>query len=96
MYRCDVYFICKQLAELPIFLLIPIIFTSIFYWMVGLNPNAERFFYAIIIIELLTQVVVAFGYLISCIAKDINMALAIAPTMIIPMMLFGGFFLNSA
>lgn len=96
MYRCDVYFICKQLAELPIFLFIPILFISVFYWMVGLNPAVERFFYAIIIVELLTQVVVGFGYLISCISKDINMALAIAPTLIIPMMLFGGFFLNSA
>lgn len=96
MYRCDIYFISKQLAELPIFLFIPILFISVFYWMVGLNPNFERFLYAIVIVELLTQVVVAFGYLISCIAKDVNMALAIAPTLIIPMMLFGGFFLNSS
>ena len=38
MYRTDVYFLCKQLAEFPIFVITPIMFTAIFYFMVGLNP----------------------------------------------------------
>lgn len=41
------------------------------------------------------QVVVSFGYLISCVASDLQVALALAPPLIIPFMLFGGFFLNS-
>ncbi|XP_011645073.1 protein white isoform X3 [Pogonomyrmex barbatus] len=40
MYRTDVYFICKTLAEAPIFLAIPLIFTAIVYPMIGLYPNA--------------------------------------------------------
>ena len=43
MYRIDLYFVTKQLAELPFFLVTPILFNVIFYWMVGLNSNAERF-----------------------------------------------------
>ena len=43
MYRIDLYFVTKQLAELPLFLITPILFNVIFYWMVGLNSNAERF-----------------------------------------------------
>lgn len=38
MYRTDVYFLTKQLAEFPIFVITPILFTAIFYFMVGLNP----------------------------------------------------------
>ena len=46
--------------------------------------------------ELLTQTVVSFGYLISCAANSVNMALAIGPTLLIPLMLFGGLFLNNS
>jgi hypothetical protein len=42
-----------------------------------------------------TQVVVGFGYFISCIAPSLQVALGLAPPLIIPFMLFGGFFLNS-
>ena len=43
MYRIDMYFVTKQLAELPFFLVTPIVFNVIFYWMVGLNSDATRF-----------------------------------------------------
>ena len=61
MYRTDVYFLTKQLAELPLFLITPILFVGIMYYMVGLNPLFERFLIATAILELLTQVVVSFG-----------------------------------
>lgn len=61
MYRVDVYYICKQLAELPVFLVFPILFVSIYYWMVGLNPLAGRFFVTMAIATLLAQVVISFG-----------------------------------
>ncbi|KAJ9597850.1 hypothetical protein L9F63_011292, partial [Diploptera punctata] len=37
-----------------------------------------------------------FGYLISCISSSLSMALAIGPPIIIPFLLFGGFFLNNS
>ena len=61
MYRADVYFITKQLAELPVFLITPVIFVGIIYYMVGLNPALDRFLIAIGIAELETQAVVSFG-----------------------------------
>ena len=39
--------------------------------------------------------VVSFGYFISCITSSLQIALALAPTLIIPVMLFGGFFLQN-
>ena len=34
MYRTDVYFLTKQIAEFPLFVLIPVIFLGILYFMV--------------------------------------------------------------
>ncbi|XP_011645071.1 protein white isoform X1 [Pogonomyrmex barbatus] len=96
MYRTDVYFICKTLAEAPIFLAIPLIFTAIVYPMIGLYPNVKHFFVATAIVALVANVSTSFGYLISCISNNVSMALSVGPPIIIPFLLFGGFFLNTA
>merc|ERR1712037_267213 len=95
MYRTDTYFICRQLAELPIFLFLPLVFLAIIYYMVGLNAPFVKFAITVAIIELMTQAVASFGYLISCIANSIDMALGLGPPFLIPLMLFGGLFLNN-
>ena len=103
--------------DLPLYLLEPVILTTILYWMVGLNPDVLRFFIACGIILLVTQVlttapshhdisasklvaicyqvVLSVGYFLSCLSPNVDVALAVAPVVIIPFMLFGGFFLNS-
>lgn len=123
MYRTDVYFICKTLAEAPIFLAVPLIFTVVVYPMVGLYPDVKHFFIAAGIVALVANVSTSFGiieihkqlalcvfslnnyptvfvplagYLISCISNGVSMALSVGPPVIIPFMLFGGFFLNTA
>ncbi|KAG5327518.1 WHITE protein, partial [Pseudoatta argentina] len=96
MYRTDVYFICKTLAEAPIFLVIPMIFTAIVYPMIGLYPDVKHFFVATAIVALVGNVSTSFGYLISCISNRVSVALSVGPPVIIPFLLFGGFFLNTA
>jgi len=64
--------------------------------MIPFNEEFEKFAICIGITEILTQTVVSFGYLISCAASSVNMALAIGPTLLIPLMLFGGLFLNNS
>lgn len=95
MYRTDAYFLTKQLVELPLYIIEPMITLTILYWMVGLNPNAERFFIAAGIVLLVVQVVLSLGYFMSCISPNVDIALALAPVLIIPFMLFGGFYLNN-
>ena len=60
-YRTDVYFITKQLADFPTFVLAPAIFIAILYWMVKMNPEAERFFICMAALVMLTQAVNGFG-----------------------------------
>ncbi|CAG9585745.1 unnamed protein product [Danaus chrysippus] len=95
MYRADVYFLSKTLAEAPVFATIPLVFTTIAYYMIGLNPSPERFFIASGLAALITNVATSFGYLISCASSSVSMAASVGPPIIIPFMLFGGFFLNS-
>ena len=65
-YRTDVYFISKQLADLPTFVLAPAMFISILYWMVKLNPDAERFFICMAGMVMLTLAVNGFGKFVLC------------------------------
>ena len=61
MYRVDVYFLCKMLAEMPIFAALPVIFTCITYYMVGLNPSFLRFLGTNIIVVLVANAAISFG-----------------------------------
>ncbi|KAK1124574.1 hypothetical protein K0M31_005951 [Melipona bicolor] len=96
MYRTDVYFLCKTLAEAPIFIAVPLLFTVVAYPMIGLYPGIDHFFITAGIVALVANVSTSFGYLISCVSSNLSMALSIGPPVIIPFLLFGGFFLNTA
>ncbi|KAK7601642.1 hypothetical protein V9T40_009083 [Parthenolecanium corni] len=94
MYRTDVYFICKTFAELPVFVAIPILFTCVTYFAIGLNPGISHFLICVLIVVLVSTAASSFGYLISCVSPTVTVALSIGPPLIIPFLLFGGFFLN--
>lgn len=65
MYRTDVYFLCKTLAEAPIFVAVPLIFTLISYPMIGLYQDIRHFFIAVMVVALVANVATSFGmYLI--------------------------------
>ncbi len=69
-YRTDVYFISKQLADLPVFLLTPVLFISIFYYMVmgQLSTPVEQFLVCLLTIVLISQAAIGMGYFASCIS----------------------------
>lgn len=95
LYRTSTYFLGKTIAELPLFLAVPIIFTSIAYPMIGLREGYLYFATAAFVVSLVANVSTSFGYLISCASSSISMALSVGPPVIIPFLIFGGFFLNS-
>lgn len=61
MYRTDVYFLCKTLVDLFFFILLSVISIAIPYYVVGLNPDVHRFFVAVGIIILVSNVASSFG-----------------------------------
>lgn len=61
MYRTDVYFLSKTMAEAPIFIFLPIFFTCICYYCIGLNPDITRFLTACGVVTLMANVATSFG-----------------------------------
>lgn len=61
MYRTEVYFISKMLAELPLYILFPFISFAIPYYIVGLNPAVDRFFIGCALLILVANVATSFG-----------------------------------
>jgi len=61
MYRTDAYYFAKSLAELPVYIIMPIIFIGIMYYMIGFNSGGDRFLICMGIILLVTNVGMSFG-----------------------------------
>lgn len=61
LYSADTYFLGKTLAELPLFLLVPLILIIITYPMIGLKPTVSAFLIAYAILALVANVATSFG-----------------------------------
>lgn len=61
MYSVDAYYLTKNLAEIPVFILIPIINTSIYYYMIGLKPFLDAFLYFMVVAICISVTGVSFG-----------------------------------
>ncbi|XP_048753753.2 protein white-like isoform X2 [Ostrea edulis] len=95
MYRLDVYYLSKIIVEIPFLMISPAIFITILYWMSGFVYGLSEYFRALGISILVANTAAGFGYVISAGAPSITAALALAPLLIMPLMMNGGFFLNS-
>ncbi|CAG5130203.1 unnamed protein product [Candidula unifasciata] len=95
LYRADVYYFTKSIAELPVFCAITILYTTVTYWMMGLYASWDAFLIATGVLLLTANVAVSLGYLLATLCASVTVALAIAPPILIPFMLFGGLFVNN-
>ena len=94
MYGVTAYYLSKMIAELPGFLIVPLLVTLITYWAIGLNNIAEQFFQFWLCFTLNSLCAVSFGYLVSCSFKDANIAMSLAPIIAMPLLLVGGLYSN--
>lgn len=63
--------------------------------MSNLNNDVDRFLICVGIIIFTANVASSFGTFISAIAPSTNVAMAISAPVLVPLMIFGGFFLNN-
>lgn len=63
--------------------------------MCGLNPEFDKFIICVCAIVLVANAAVSFGSLISAAAPNVNAALALAAPLLVPLMIFSGYFLNN-
>ena len=61
-YRLLSYYLSKQIAELPLIVLTPTLFTIPVYWASGLLPDFGRFVAYLVVVLLCTLTSQSFGY----------------------------------
>ena len=94
MYGVLPYFVAKILSDLPSFIWPPTIFALITFFGVGFTNEEGNFFIFWANIIMSTLAGTSMGYLISTSISDGTIALQMAPVLVMPLMLVGGFFRN--
>lgn len=92
MYSASPYFWAKVISELPFSILTPALFGVIVYYPLGLQPTAEAFFAFLMIIVLIYNASTGYSLVISVSFSNKQLAVTLTPVLIIPFMLFAGFF----
>ncbi|UMM19950.1 hypothetical protein L5515_015351 [Caenorhabditis briggsae] len=96
IYSVEAYFLAKSLAELPQYTILPLIYGSVVYWMAGLvgSPISSFFIFVFVCITL-TWVAVSIAYVGACIFGDEGLVVTFMPMFVLPMLVFGGFYINA-
>ncbi|KAI8621733.1 P-loop containing nucleoside triphosphate hydrolase protein [Chytriomyces sp. MP71] len=95
-YSLPAYFISKVSVEVPFQILLPWAQISIIYWMAGLSNDITRYFTLVAIVILASFVGFSIGVCCACSFPNLEVALLAVPLILMPMMLFSGFFVNTA
>jgi len=94
MYTTGPYFLARVLVDMPLRVVSPTLFGTITYWSLGFQNDGFKFLICILTLILLALAGNAMGLFLACIFTDVSIALAVAPMVILPLMMFSGLFLN--
>ncbi|CAD8094506.1 unnamed protein product [Paramecium primaurelia] len=94
LYSISSYFIAKQILEIPLCIVLPIIQELISYWMCGYHNTTEAVIMHMFVSILIYNWASGLGMLVGCIFSDLKAILGIAPYTLLPYVLFSGFFAN--
>ena len=94
MYHTFPYFAAKVMCDVPLKVVAPSLFGTIAYWTVGFQASGHKFALAIATLVLLAHAGTAMGLFLACLFPQIEVALQVAPLVVMPLMMFSGFFLN--
>lgn len=96
MYRVISYYLGKIIAELPLAIIVPCIFNILSYFLIGFNDGASNIALSFLILILAYNAAGAFSLLISALIKNKEVAVALLPVLVVPFMLFSGYFVNQS
>eukprot|EP00158_Paraphelidium_tribonemae_P007562 Partr_v1_DN28287_c0_g1_i1_m76207 putative ATP-binding cassette, sub-family G (WHITE), member len=95
-YSVASYFITKTLVELPVQIIFPFIQTIVLYWLVGFNTNTGfEFLVFAVTVMLLSACGTSLGIFFASIFQELQLALAVTPMVLLPLMIFSGLFVNN-
>ena len=94
MYSISAYFTSKNIIEVPLTILLPLIMLCLVYWSIGYAPGADNFFMFYVALLFLNQAATGMGYFLSAICNNMVQASSLGPLLHIPMIQFSGLFAN--
>ncbi|WOG99980.1 hypothetical protein DCAR_0519336 [Daucus carota subsp. sativus] len=95
MYRLSAYFVARTTSDLPLDLLLPLLFLSIVYFMAGLKHSVKAFFLTMLIVFLCIVAAQGLGLAIGAALMDLKKATTLASVTVMTFMLAGGYFVKN-
>ncbi|XP_061372103.1 ABC transporter G family member 22 isoform X1 [Gastrolobium bilobum] len=94
MYRLSAYFVARTTSDLPLDLVLPVLFLLVVYFMAGLRLSAGPFFLSILTVFLCIVAAQGLGLAIGATLMDLKRATTLASVTVMTFMLAGGFFVK--
>jgi ABC-type multidrug transport system permease subunit len=94
LYSTWMFFLSRNIVEMPFLVIIPLLMAVIFYWMIGLANTAVQFFTFYFVFFLISFAGNSMGLLLGSAISDAKLITVLMPIMILPFVLFSGFFKN--
>ncbi|KAL6585518.1 ABC transporter G member 22 [Orobanche minor] len=94
MYRLSAYFLARTTSDLPLDLVLPLLFILVVYFMAGLRMDAGSFSLTIVTVYLCIIAAQGLGLAIGATLMDLKRATTLASVTVMTFMLAGGFFVK--
>ncbi|KAL3623460.1 ABC transporter G member 22 [Castilleja foliolosa] len=95
MYRLSAYFMARTTSDLPLDLILPVLFLVVVYFMAGLRMEAGSFFLTILTVFLCIIAAQGLGLAIGATLMDLKRATTLGSVTVMTFMLAGGFFVKN-
>ena len=96
MYSTFTFFLSRNIIELPFLIFIPLIYSLILYWMIGLTSTAGQFFTFYLTSALISLCGNSLGLFMGSLSSNATVVTVLTPMFILPFVLFGGLLKNRA
>ena len=91
LYSLATYFWMKTLTDFLFQFYFPILYSSICWYMMGINDEFWRFVVATVFIQLMSLSVSSIGYIVASFSKNLGVAVALGPVLLLPFLMVSGF-----
>ncbi|XP_043703595.1 ABC transporter G family member 25-like [Telopea speciosissima] len=94
MYTLSSYFMARSVGDIPMELILPMVFTTIAYWMTGLKPELGAFLSTLAVLLGYVLVAQGLGLALGAIIMDAKQASTVATVTMLAFVLTGGFYVH--
>jgi ATP-binding cassette, subfamily G (WHITE), eye pigment precursor transporter len=96
LYSLFSYYVAKNLVEVPLMFVSPLIQQVIVYWAVGYQHNYIRFWMMYLVLVVMCFSATGLGFLIGATSDSVETSSAMATAFIMPILAFSGLVVNNS